>query len=1043
MKSAVKVMLWTLCLLLAVNISVREARAVDDNDGPAEEVLFSESVSPDVLLLIDLSGSMNWSASGGTPDSTNPSRLTIAKQAIFSLLDYNGDGVINSADSTGLNVRFGYMRFYGCSSSSEEQYGTFRYSYGCNTLINGLGSGTQLGTPYSYIYCKSNTGCTVTDNCKSGCVNRETASGGTPLSAALHEAKLYLDYHKEKDTAARECRKKYVLLISDGADTYACGGDGAECQTDSYKRRREAVLRAKALKDAGYRVFVIGLGSDMPSYLKNTLNWMAYYGGTDNADDPNVIATDSSGNPILLDVSKLTSCKKETSFVSTTEKCISEGHTYNWNVPNNDPGYKNISGYAFMAGTTEDLSKALKDAVSQIVSAIYSFSQASIQASRTEDENFLYEGSFEPTDNDSFWKGHLKKYPILYDGTVGQKTWDAGEKLAKTSAGSRNIYTYKGGENGALTEFTTSRITPADLGITAGTDDEKNERRNEIIGFIRGESAYNTEIANIEGTGYIYKLGDVFRTTPITVGTPSVFYADNRDTGNAFATHRANHVRTSENQKRVVTVGSNNGQFHAFHTYSGNEAWSFVPPNLMSKLYLIAHKAHPTALTHHYFIDGPLSGADVWMGSGDGKEKNAADWKTILVFGEGRGAVNYGWSSSPSCDAGINPTYDESGTVKYKYYCGYHALNVTDSPSTPTYLWNVNFTNEARAAQAPYFGDPWSKMQLGRIRINVDGVDTEKWVGFVGGGYNATDLKNGSDKRGKGFFVVDLSTGQVLWSFTNGSTNTSTSHTDMDYSLPAGPAIIDTDNDGFIDAAYIGDLGGNVWRFKFCRNADMSSSSSCGISNWSANLFYDSSTGAIRPIFTIPSAAKDKKGNLWIYWGTGDKINPTEPSAQEHFYGVKDLDRNATYTLSDIVNLSSDTQTYSDALGKVGYRIQLNGQGEKVLADPVVFGGVVYFTTYRPPDASNLCLQAGSAYLYGIKYTTGAGALESGRNMFLGAGISSSPIISVGPDGKRLYVTVSGGAGISGQTIKVSHTPAGRANMTNMIYWKDKRIETN
>jgi len=25
----------------------------------------------------------------------------------------------------------------------------------------------------------------------------------------------------------------------------------------------------------------------------------------------------------------------------------------------------------------------------------------------------------------------------------------------------------------------------------------------------------------------------------------------------------------------------------------------------------------------------------------------------------------------------------------------------------------------------------------------------------------------------------------------------------------------------------------------------------------------------------------------------------------------------------------------------------------------------------------------------------------------------------------------------------VSHTPAGRANMTNMIYWKDKRIETN
>jgi hypothetical protein len=42
------------------------------------------------------------------------------------------------------------------------------------------------------------------------------------------------------------------------------------------------VAATKQLADAGYKVFVVGFGSAMPTYLKNTLNWMAWYGGEDN-----------------------------------------------------------------------------------------------------------------------------------------------------------------------------------------------------------------------------------------------------------------------------------------------------------------------------------------------------------------------------------------------------------------------------------------------------------------------------------------------------------------------------------------------------------------------------------------------------------------------------------------------------------------------------------------------------------------------------------------------------------------------------------------
>ena len=146
----------------------------DDTD------LFMIQVPPDVLIILDLSGSMDWTPAGSTlyigsddgdesndylvdcgidgpfysksgPGHTKPcyglsqdfgpkygdsacngpfykasgtghtlncSRVAIAKRAIFDILDNNDSGGINSQDETSLGVRFGYMRFYGCGSDT-------------------------------------------------------------------------------------------------------------------------------------------------------------------------------------------------------------------------------------------------------------------------------------------------------------------------------------------------------------------------------------------------------------------------------------------------------------------------------------------------------------------------------------------------------------------------------------------------------------------------------------------------------------------------------------------------------------------------------------------------------------------------------------------------------------------------------------------------------------------------------------------------------------------------------------------------------------
>ncbi len=430
-------------------------------------------------------------------------------------------------------------------------------------------------------------------------------------------------------------------------------------------------------------------------------------------------------------------------------------------------------------------------------------------SSRLIDENYIYEAAFQPINGDPFWLGHVTKYQINNDGTIGAAIWDAGQVLQGTDAASRNIYTYK---SGALTAFTTTNITAANLGVSTTT------RRNEIVGFIRGESAYNKDN---------WKLGDTFRSNPVTVGTPSLYFKDARDGAGAFAAFRNNNVRSSANGKRIIVAGSNDGQLHAFRTDNvppssgngGKEVWSFIPPNVLNKLKDIAHKSHPTGLTHQYYVDGPISVADVWVGTGDGTAKSSNDWKTFLIFGEGRGGTSNLWSSSSSCDANFRNVFSST----YPHYCGYYALDITDTYS-PGYKWRIG----PSASQAPYLGDPWSKMMVHRVKIGGN----EKWVGFIGGGNNLSSCTVADcDLRGKGFFVVSLTDGSVLWSYTKAD------NSNMGYALPGTAAIVDSDNDGFIDIAYIGDLGGNIWRMKFCTAAD---GSSCTTSSWSGSKFFRS-----------------------------------------------------------------------------------------------------------------------------------------------------------------------------------------------------------
>jgi type IV pilus assembly protein PilY1 len=256
----------------------------------------------------------------------------------------------------------------------------------------------------------------------------------------------------------------------------------------------------------------------------------------------------------------------------------------------------------------------------------------------------------------------------------------------------------------------------------------------------------------------------------------------------------------------------------------------------------------------------------------------------------------------------------------------------------------------------------------------------------------------------------------------------------MNYALAGAPATVDSDLDGFTDTVYVGDLGGNMWRFRFPTDST---------ADWTGSRLLARSGGS-GPVYASPTVSKDATGNLWVYWGTGDKTEPiVMGGGVEQFFAVKDSDKTSTWSGSNLENITLGT--YTDNASNHGWYMNLPGGGEKILGEAVVFGGQVYFTTYTPGGGGgDPCNAAGTAKLYGVSYIEGAGSLTGGaRSITLGVGIPTAPTLSMNPYSPTpdLYVTISGGSGTGATTARAPVTPPALPNNTNILYWRDRRVQ--
>ena len=684
-------------------------------------------------------------------------------------------------------------------------------------------------------------------------------------------------------------------------------------------------------------------------------------------------------------------------------------HTVGFGLPQSDKDAGGLTalqetataggGSFYTADNSAQLETALQDAISQVIAATFSFASPVIPTTSTTGSTRGYFASFQSNSSRPFWQGFLKAYQrdanglIPVDSTTGLPTgspvWEAGDLLRQKNAADRTIYTVI---SGARQLFTRGNLTPGLLGVATDAD------KNRVVDFIRGIDVNDEDKDGLVNDERPWKLGDIFHSSPVLVSPP--FLPSSDQTYKDFKSANAN--RTS-----VLIAGANDGMLHAFKETNGaipaedgQELWAFIPPDLLDNLKDLTAASG----NHGFYVDSSPVAADIcvnFAADGSGNCATASDWKTIVVFGERRGGRNY------------------------------IALDITDT-TNPLYLWS--FTDSK-------MGETWSEPAIGKVKMSGGGA---KYVAFVGGGYDTPQNNN----SGKAVFTIDLANGATapkLWEYYNNSSLDDRQY--MNFSLPANPTAVDTDNNGYINSVYIGDVGGQLWKFDVSAEATLSGGL---VTNWTGKRLFAAAPSQANPpaageyypaqaIYGAPALAFDTTGNLWVYFGTGDRNHPNNTTAPNRFYGIKDnttMANGSNLTESNLLDVTSSGGTVTQ-----GWFFTL-GSSEKVLAAADVFNNIVLFTTFTPTAAVSCGTSGGIAKLYAVQMLTGFAAIDfttgkelastsasAARSKDIGQGIPSKPVI---------VCSKSGCSAITGTTSgQLPNAPVPGSAKGRLVGWRE------
>jgi len=731
----------------------------------------------------------------------------------------------------------------------------------------------------------------------------------------------------------------------------------------------------------------------------------------------------------------------------------------------------------FFTGTqAQELTDALVSSIQSILLKTQAFTAATVPATRTSYGGKFYNSLFRPSADNGFWEGELFSWTITEAGEIlddnGQCAfngnpvpcvegvfnpgatphWNAAD--AVPAPASRRLYTSLlgspdkvvfnaanidethlglGAAEISLYDYTAPAVAPATVGVLADMVVE-NVRGCE---FGTGVGAVACELRT-DSLGDVHLLGDIFHSNPVVVGRPVGYLPEP-----SYQTWQSN-IAVRERQQ-VIVAGANDGFFRMFDAGTwdnaptpptppgytdglGTEIAGFMPYSARRN---VKHLARDSGTRDYYFTDGSPVVADVWFYSDPNlsgpADKNANEWRTVVVAGMRQGGNQY------------------------------FALDITnpaDAPSGdyPAYLWEFP-REDALPAVTQWMGQSWSQPVVTKVKVAVGGnyaSPQERWVAIFGGGYDPSGDPNDSfydlqATAGRSLTMIDLKTGEILaqkhldtTGLPAGDDPTAVTYDpaeperSMVFAIASTPGVYDIDSDGFADAVYVGDLGGNLWKWVIKDVGDDVINGGTGTtdqSRWHFEKFFaapvhtHSVTGVkhYRSFYFYPSATL-KSGVLWLAFGSGERADlkfagyPNPEDENNRFYAVKDLDpweENPTTAVLDestLLDISSTLGGAQDVSSFDGLMFK-GADGEKFVTATDILFYYVFVASFTPTTSSDPCATGGDATLYAFKIYSGEGLFEdAGGNPLatidLGDGMPTDPEVSLsGADGgSRVFI---------------------------------------
>jgi type IV pilus assembly protein PilY1 len=828
-------------------------------------------------------------------------------------------------------------------------------------------------------------------------VNSIRADGSTPLTESMWEAMLYLrgeaadfgnrgNSSNPKSVTASyvsgtttyqspiqyECQKSHIILLTDGnpynddeqdgdINTLTGATGGSQCAHDD---------------DAN---------SAGESCLDDLAGWL-HYDGTSRRDH----AVASGSNPSGAGSENLTGDQSITvhtiGFGLNNPLLDATSHAGSNTTDPDDPGLSRV------ASTASELASAFSTILNQANFEKDTFVAPAVAVNAyngLQHRDEVYFALFEPNASPR-WTGNIKKYTLDgaiirdqrgaaaidddtgffndqrnttnpststalsywtvlsdfdYDGDVDGNDGDGGE-ISQGGAASlvddptaRKIYTYTGTGtpsnqvlNSENVDVANTNITTTMLGVDDATD-PSDERAN-VINWARGGVTGGTPAPN-------YFMADLLHSRPSAVTYVTTKTTDTD--GNVTASF-----------EDTLFASSNMGFFHALDAETGEEIFSFVPKELFSNLTTYyRNSGHFTDKV--YGLDAPMT---VWR-----HDEN-----------ENGSVVDSTGAPETNDHVYIYQGMRRGGTNLY-------ALNLSRL-SDPRLMWQIDGDAYATSPSGEFrnLAQTWSVPQRGKIQWNCSGGScTDRDVLFFAGGYDtAYDdelVATTNTNKGNAIYMVDATTGALLWSTGNGTHHT-LNQPGMTNSIPSDVTIGDVDSDGYIDMLFAMDIRGGLWRVDFADEPTSAANFATG--GKIAQLETDTGP-TFKHFYNAPDVAYfAQRGStpfLTISITSGYRAHPRNGDVIDGLFVV--FDQNAlgapagnNYQYVDgtaVITESSLAPADSD----YGWKLDFDSNGEKGLSRTITFGDQLIMTTYVPSTGSTCIGSLGEGRYYVLDVLNG------------------------------------------------------------------------